>query len=169
MTGDKPDERLRTPMQWSARRGLGFTSGSPWESAQPDSFSTTVDAQNADSGSLLNLYRRLIHLRRNNEALATGTLVPVSVSNAGVVAYLRRAGDHAVLVVANVSGAEVRDVTIGSVLRVLPPGRYATRSLIGGADGGGLSVGVDGTMRGYQPLRGLLARGECLVLDLVSR
>src|SRR6266540_2927424 len=66
MTGDKPDERLRSPMQWTATRGLGFTSGIPWESAQPDSFRTTVVAQRADSNSLLNLYRRLIRLRQSN-------------------------------------------------------------------------------------------------------
>ncbi|HMA23062.1 MAG TPA: alpha-amylase family glycosyl hydrolase, partial [Gemmatimonadaceae bacterium] len=92
MTGDKPDERLRTPMQWSPHRGLGFTSGTPWESAQPDSFATTVESENADPRSLLNLYRRLIHLRRENAALASGVLVPLSSSHPGVAAYLRRAG-----------------------------------------------------------------------------
>ena len=44
MTGDKPDPRLRTPMQWSAGRGLGFTTGTPWEQAQGDSAATTVAA-----------------------------------------------------------------------------------------------------------------------------
>src|SRR5207237_4521232 len=42
MTGDKPDPRLRTPMQWAPRPGVGFTSGTPWESPQPDSFVTNV-------------------------------------------------------------------------------------------------------------------------------
>src|SRR5260221_4893290 len=39
MTGDKPDPRLRTPMQWKPARGrgAGFTTGKPWEAAQPDS------------------------------------------------------------------------------------------------------------------------------------
>jgi glycosidase len=36
MTGDKPDPRIRTPMQWSPRSGLGFTTGTPSESPQPD-------------------------------------------------------------------------------------------------------------------------------------
>src|SRR4029077_4923888 len=62
MVGDKPDPRLRSPMQWNAGPGLGFTTGKAWERAQPDSLTTTVAAQDADSGSLLNLYRCLIHL-----------------------------------------------------------------------------------------------------------
>src|SRR5260370_40305952 len=70
MTGAKPDPRLRSPMQWSAGPGLGFTSGRAWESALPDSLTTTVAAQGADSGSLLNLYRPLSHLRRRSAALA---------------------------------------------------------------------------------------------------
>jgi glycosidase len=169
MIGAKPDERLRTPMQWSPRRGLGFTSGNPWESAQPDSFTTTVDAQNADRGSLLNRYRRLIHLRRTNAALATGALVPLSASNPGVAAYLRRSGDHAVLVIANLSGAEVRGVTIGSASGVLAPGRYVLRNLLGGPDGVALTVAADGAVRNYVPISGSLGRGETLVLDVVSR
>src|SRR5438034_6365167 len=123
MTGDKPDPRLRTPMQWNAGPGLGFISGKAWESAQPDSLTTTVAAQDADSGSLLNLYRRLIHLRKANEALATGTLVPLTASSPHVAAYLRRSGDHEVLVVANLDAAPVSGVAIRSQPGVVPHGR----------------------------------------------
>jgi glycosidase len=166
MIGDKPDERLRTPMQWSPRPGLGFTTGKPWESAQPDSFTTTVEAQSSDSGSLLNLYRRLIHLRRNNDALATGALVPLTASHPGVAAYLRRAGDHAVLVVANLSGAEVSGVTISSSANAISRGRYAPRSLLGGSDGAALDVAADGAIANYQV--GALGRGQVLVFDLTT-
>jgi glycosidase len=101
MTGDKPDPRLRTPMQWRPGHGTGFTAGTPWQNAQTDSQTTTVEAQDADPGSLLNLYRTLIHLRKSHDALAVGRLVPLSTGSATVTAYLRREGDRAVLVVAN--------------------------------------------------------------------
>src|SRR6266576_2325763 len=165
MTGDKPDPRLRTPMQWSARPGLGFTSGTPWESAQPDSLTTTVAAQDADPGSLLNLYRRLIHLRRENEALAVGKLVPLSATSSQVVAYLRRAGNHAVLVVANLGATAVSRVSIGSVAGVLPAGRYTPRNLLGGPNGRSLQVDAYGRIREYVPVATIGPR-ESLVLDL---
>ena len=57
MTGDKPDERLRTPMQWSRAPSAGFTRGTPWEPLQPDLLTANVEAQDADPASLLNLYR----------------------------------------------------------------------------------------------------------------
>jgi len=165
MTGDKPDPRLRTPMQWSPRPGVGFTTGKAWESPQPDSLTTNVAAEDADPGSLLNLYRRLIHLRRENEALATGKLVPLSASNPQVAAYLRRTGDHAVLVVANLGATPASDVSIASRESVLSPGWYTPRNLLGGPKRTTLEVNRDGRIQGYVPA-GTLGSRESLILDL---
>jgi alpha-amylase len=169
MIGDKPDERLRSPMQWSSKQGLGFTTVKSWEAAQPDSLARNVEAQNADSGSLLNLYRRLIHLRKANAALATGTLVQLTANHPGVVAYLRKANDRVVLVVVNLSGAEVRGLSVGVATRVLRPGRYAPRDLLGGPDGAALNVNADGDIQDYRPVTGRLLAGESLLLDIRAR
>ena len=168
MTGDKPDPRLRTPMQWGPGRGVGFTSGTPWESPQPDSLAVNVERESGDPGSLLNLYRRLIHLRRENLALATGRLVPLTSSSGQVAAYLRRAGRHVVLVVANLGAAAVSGVSIASGEGALPSGRYAARSLLGGPNRAPLQVGADGRVAAYVPAAAIGPR-ESLVLDLVRR
>jgi alpha-amylase len=169
MTGDKPDPRLRTPMQWRPGHGTGFTTGTPWQNAQPDSQTTTVEAQDADSGSLLNLYRTLIHLRKSHDALAVGRLVPLSAGSATVTAYLRREGDRAVLVVANLGDAPAAGLVLSGAAGVLPPGSYQPRSLLGGPDGAVLEVGADGSVQGYQPLPGALASKSSMVLDLIRR
>jgi alpha-amylase len=168
MTGNKPDPRLRTPMQWSARPGLGFTSGTAWSSAQPDSLTTTVAAQDTNPRSLLNLYRRLIHLRRSNDALAVGTLVPLTAGSGQVAAYLRRGedGKHAVLVVANLGATAVSRIAIASLDSVLPPGRYSARNLLGGPAHAALQVRRDGRIRGYVPLSGRIGPRQSLILDL---
>ena len=165
MTGDKPDPRLRTPMQWSPRAGVGFTTGTPWEAPQPDSMAVNVALEDTDPGSLLNLYRKLIHLRRQYDALATGTLVPLSASSPQVATYVRRAGDHVVLVVANLGAAPASGVSISSGEGVLPPGRYTARNLLGGPNGRTLQVHADGRIREYVPVATIGPR-ESLVLDL---
>jgi glycosidase len=169
MTGDKPDPRLRTPMQWSATSGVGFTSGIPWESPQPDSLTVTVAAQETDPGSLLNLYRRLIHLRKANAELATGELVPLHASDPHVVAYLRRAGDRAVLVVANLGGAPVAGITVTADGSALGSGDYAARGLLGTPDGAELRVGEGGRIEGYAPVSRPLSPRESLVLQIERR
>jgi len=100
MTGDKPDERLRTPMQWTGT-SAGFTSGTPWEAGQADSLTTNVARESRASGSLLSFYRRLLRERLKSSALRNGELVPVPTDNDAILAYLRRDSTEVVLVAAN--------------------------------------------------------------------
>jgi glycosidase len=131
MTGDKPDERLRTPMQWRPETGVGFTRGKPWEAPQPDSLTVNVAGQDADPGSLLNQYRRLIHLRASNSALGTGELIPVDAGSEAVLAYVRREGTRAVLVLANLGSTALEGVTVTLPAHTLRAGRYRSRDLLG--------------------------------------
>jgi glycosidase len=167
MTGDKPDPRLRTPMHWTRGPAAGFTRGTAWEPLQPDSLTANVEAQERDANSLLNLHRRLIHLRAEHPALATGELVPLTASSDAVAAYLRREGGRAVLVVANLGAAPLARVTLASADGALPAGRYTARSLLGGPGGAALNVGVNGRVAGYVPL-GTLAPMSSHVLELAG-
>jgi glycosidase len=164
MSGDKPDPRLRTPMQWSRAPGLGFTSGTPWEAPQPDTATVNVAAQEADEGSLLNLYRRLIHLRAQNPALARGRLIPLATGNPAVVAYLRREGRSAVLVVANLGAAEARGVALSSAEGALEPGYHYPQPLVG-RPGPRLSVPTGGRIHAYTPFA-VLAPRQVSVMEL---
>jgi len=168
MSGDKPDPRLRTPMQWTAG-ARGFTTGKPWAALQPDTLAINVAAEDADPSSLLNLYRRLIKLRRSNDALATGRLVPLTTGSTEVIAYLRRAGDKAVLVVANLGAAAVTGVSVHSGRDAMPPGSYAAHGLLGTQNGATLVVGPDGQLTGYVPITGRLGPRESAVFDLVRQ
>ena len=168
MTGDKPDERLRTPMQWSAERNAGFTRGTPWEALQPDISTANVASQESDPTALLNVYRRLIRARNANAALAGGVLVPLTTSDPHVVAYLRHEGAHAALVLVNLGAGPAGGVTVTSARSALPPGAYAANSLIGDIRGASLHVGADGVMDGYVPL-GTIGPRESHVFALSAR
>ena len=157
MTGAKPDPRLRTPMQWSRARGAGFTRGKPWEALQPDSLTTTVAAQDRDASSLLSLYRKLIHLRDASAPLAVGALIPLTTSSGAVTAYLRRDGEQAVLVIANLGTVPASGVTLSAPGTSLPGGRWRMRDALGGTPGAPLTVAADGAISGYVPLASLPA------------
>jgi glycosidase len=101
MIGPKPDEQIRTPMQWSSAAGAGFTSGTPWEAPQPDWASRNVAAQDHDPTSLLNHYRRLIHFRNEHSALSAGDLAVGTASDAAVAAIVRRSPEETILIALN--------------------------------------------------------------------
>ena len=155
MEGTKPDERLRTPMQWATGHADGFTAGTPWEALAADSLTTTVAVEEPDTGSVLAMNRRLIHLRASNQTLAEGKLVPLRASDDGVAAYARRTGDRVVIVVANLTSTPLRGVGISGDGGTLPTGTWRVRDLLSGAMVAPVEIGADGRLRDYEPLREL--------------
>ena len=101
MVGAKPDETIRTPMQWSAGANGGFTSATPWEGLQADWMTKNVAAQDHDPASMLNHYRRLIHIRNAHPALSNGALSIGSTSQPATAALLRSSAAETVLIALN--------------------------------------------------------------------
>jgi len=107
-SADPPADRAgrdsyRNPMQWDS--GGGFTTGTPWLSLA-DPKERNVDGQRGDPGSLLELYRRLIEVRRG-----LGHGIRLLEADPGVLAFER--GDHVIAV--NTTG-EPREAPPGRVV-----------------------------------------------------
>ena len=104
MTGQKPDERIRTPMRWDGSEpAAGFSTHTPWEALSGDPASVNVATESADPGSLLSHYRDLIRLRAAHPALATGSWTAIDVDAPGVVAALRVSPTETAIVLTNVA------------------------------------------------------------------
>ncbi len=96
----------RTPMQWTADPGAGFTTAArPWLPFSPEVTSRNVETALRDPRSLLNLYRRLLSLRRTMPALHAGDYHPLDDTPETCFAYLRQAGDQTALVILNFADA----------------------------------------------------------------
>jgi glycosidase len=98
-------------MPWSPGPGHGFTSGRPWLPFGSDADRRNVAAQDADDGSVLNTYRRLLALRRESEALRSGALHLASLGTADVIGWHREVPGEQMLIVVNFAD-EGRDVTL---------------------------------------------------------
>ena len=94
----------RTPMRWDPSGTAGFTTGTPWLPIGDDIETINVETQRSDPASMLTLYRRLLALRRAEAALSVGEYLPLGVAG-DVLAYERRAGTDAFLVVLNLGGS----------------------------------------------------------------
>ena len=94
----------RTPMQWSAKENAGFSTAPTWLPLADDIATVNVEVEVRESHSILNLYRRLIELRRREQALAIGQYVAVPTAG-DVLAYRRHFDDeHRYLIVLNFAG-----------------------------------------------------------------
>lgn len=93
----------RTPMQWNAAMDAGFsTAKSTWLPLNPDYKTLNVAAESRNPTSLLNYYKILIRLRKENPQLRTGDLIMVDRDNGNVLSYVRKTSDgKAVLVSLN--------------------------------------------------------------------
>ncbi len=100
----------RTPMQWDGSPGAGFTTGEPWLPLNDDWPSNNVAAQLANPGSLLNLYRELLALRRARRALREGSFRSVDAPD-GVLAYQRETDRERLLVALNLTNRH-QDVAV---------------------------------------------------------
>ncbi|MFQ6046459.1 MAG: DUF3459 domain-containing protein, partial [Gemmatimonadales bacterium] len=94
----------RTPMQWSPDPAAGFTSAKePWLPVGSDHAVRNVQSQLRDPDSHLNLYRRLLSLRRGSAALRSGAYRPVDPVPPECFVFERSQGTQRALVAVNFS------------------------------------------------------------------
>jgi glycosidase len=102
MQGTKPDENIREPMRWYRNgKGQGTASWKDWSTS--DDAAISVEAQQNDPASLINLYRKLIGWREQVSALRDGVLHDVPVTDPHVLAYTLQDAQSRVLVAHNLS------------------------------------------------------------------
>lgn len=122
----------RTPMPWDGTAHAGFSTAEPWLPLNDDWPTRNVAAQQDDRNSMLNLYRRLLALRRRHTALNVGdfALVP---SDPEVLQYERHTETERLLVTLNL-GTQPRRIQIPAGTRIAEPllSTIVTRHFDGG-------------------------------------
>jgi alpha-glucosidase len=104
---EKGRDGERTPMQWDTSKNAGFsTSAKPWLPVPVSYMQRNVAVEEKDPNSILNFYKQLIALRRDQPALREGSYQTVNRQDADVLSYLRKNSQsgESVLVVLNMSG-----------------------------------------------------------------
>jgi len=104
-------DRCRSPLQWSSAPNAGFSPPDvpPWLPVNPNyTIGVNVAAQEGDSTSLLNFYRRMVHLRKSTPALIAGDYHALHPHSQDYFAFLRHDAENGqtCLVVLNFSGEE---------------------------------------------------------------
>ena len=96
-------DNARTPMQWSAEPGLGFSDGPAWLISPKPDYSINVEDQEKDPDSILNYYRQLTALYGHplyGNTIRFGDMIPAYRDRENIIAFERR-GDKRLLVISN--------------------------------------------------------------------
>lgn len=96
-------DNARTPMQWLAEPGLGFSDGTAWLISPKPNVAINVKDQEKDPNSILNYYRQLTALYRHplyGNTIRFGDMIPAYRDRENIIAFERR-GDKRLLVVSN--------------------------------------------------------------------
>src|SRR5690606_17385342 len=101
-------DNSRTPMQWSAEEGAGFTTGSPWLKINPNYKTINVAAAQQDESSILNYYKKMIKLRKADELLIYGKYDLILPEDEQVYAYTREWNGEKAVIIVNMFGQEAQ-------------------------------------------------------------
>ena len=93
----------RTPFQWNNTLNAGFSTGNPWIKMNPNYPQINAAAQENNAASMLNYFRKVVQLRKNNLTLVYGKYTLLDKANTKVYAYTREYEGQKLLVLLNFS------------------------------------------------------------------
>jgi oligo-1,6-glucosidase len=105
-------DNARTPMQWDATQGAGFTTGTPWIDVPERGRAINVAAEKVGpdekwtdhaEASVFGFYRELLRLRRENPIIGTGDYQRIATDSPNLYAYQRTDATGRLIVVVNLS------------------------------------------------------------------
>ena len=96
-------DNARAPMQWSAGKNAGFTTGTPWLPVNDNYREINAEAALADPNSVFHYYRKLISLRKMLPVFRDGGFTLLCPEDEQVFAYTRETAGERLLVVCSFS------------------------------------------------------------------
>jgi oligo-1,6-glucosidase len=101
-------DNARTPMQWSAGPGAGFTTGKPWLGINENNSRVNAAADRADPEGVFRRYQQLIQLRKQSELVREGSFKLLFPQHPDMFVYQRELAGAKLTVLANFTGRTTR-------------------------------------------------------------
>ena len=93
----------RTPMQWDDTNNAGFSSETPWLPVHENHTTVNVANQQNDHNSVLNHFRKMVALRKDNLLLVYGDYEIIQEEHPTIYAYSRTLDDEQMKILLNFS------------------------------------------------------------------
>ena len=96
-------DNARTPLQWDNSKFAGFSNTKPWLDINENYNKINVELQQDNPDSILNYYREIIRIRKNNSTLIYGDFLDLEPSNEKLFIYKRWDKQKTFIIVLNFS------------------------------------------------------------------
>ncbi|WP_300382947.1 alpha,alpha-phosphotrehalase [Clostridium sp.] len=97
-------DNSRTPMQWNENENSGFSKGKPWIGVSKNYKEINVRIEKENKESILNYYKKLIKIRKDNKVISEGKFIPILKDHSKIFSYIRELDNEKILVVCNFYG-----------------------------------------------------------------
>ena len=101
-------DNARTPMQWNSEYNGGFTTGTPWMKVNKNYKKINVEDELKDDDSILNFYKDMIKIRKENRTLIYGKYKLLLEDDDKTYAYTRTLNNEKYIIITNMSEENVK-------------------------------------------------------------
>ena len=98
----------RTPFQWDNTKNAGFTDGKPWLKLNSNYITVNAAAQEKETNSVLNYFRKMVQLRKQEKTLVYGKYELLDKNNPSAYVYTRTMEGKHFLVMLNFTKETVK-------------------------------------------------------------
>jgi len=99
-------DNSRTPMQWNTSLNAGFSTGKPWLKVNPNYLKINVESQEKDPDSILNFYKKMISLKKQNPLFIYGIYDLILEEDEQIYAYTRTLNKEKAIIICNLTEKE---------------------------------------------------------------
>ena len=100
-------DNARTPLQWNDLQFAGFSSNKPWIDVNSNYEKINVESEEDNPDSILNYYREIIRIRKNNLTLIYGDFLDLEPDNEKLYIYKRWDKQKTFVVILNFSDEKI--------------------------------------------------------------
>lgn len=148
MIGTGAHENIRRPMQWSDAVYAGFSTTSPWINVGANYIANNVATMESNPNSLLNHYKKLIHIRNQQPALRKSYYLNIASTESKVLSFARIHENNGVIVVSNL-GTQTINTSLTLSASNLSPGVYYVTDLYNNQEMGTITINGNGGFDGW--------------------
>ena len=168
MIGTGSDENKRRPMQWSDAAYAGFSTTIPWYSVGSNYVSNNVAVIDADPSSILNHYKKLIHIRNQQATLRKGNYLNIESSASNILSFARVHQNEAVIVTSNL-GIQIADPALTLSASNMSSGNYFVTDLYNNQAMGTITINGNGGFDDWQlPVNTLASKTTRILLISIN-